>query len=106
VPFQAGAQLEGVGLAVGRDVGAADHLRLRLELGVDAEQGVVHHGAVVGGHVLRGPDRIEHAQVTLGHHARLARRLLLCACDERCADPGQCGRRKSGRQYFPSGCLH
>src|SRR5262249_8103219 len=42
---------------------------LGLEIGVDAEQRVVEHGAVVGGHVGRGPDRIEHGQVAVHDRA-------------------------------------
>ena len=71
VPLQPRAQLEGVGLAVGRDVGLAHHLRLWLEVRIDAEQRVVHHRAVVGRHVLCGPDRVQHAEITVRHHARL-----------------------------------
>jgi hypothetical protein len=70
-PLEAGAQLEGVGFAVLRDVETPDHLGLRVEIAVDAKQRVVHHGAVVGRHVLCRPDRVKNRQVAMRHHAHL-----------------------------------
>ena len=45
------------------------HLRLHPALLVGAEQRVVHHVAMVAGHVLRGPDRVEDVQVGVRHDA-------------------------------------
>ena len=67
VELQAVAQREGVGQAVGADLVLVDHLRLDVELRVGREQHVVDHVAMVAGDVGRGPDRVEAAQVGLGH---------------------------------------
>ena len=45
---------------------AGDHLRLRLELRVDAVQRVEHHEPVVAGDVGGGPDRIEEVRSACG----------------------------------------
>jgi hypothetical protein len=41
--FEAAAQLEAVEQLVGRDAVVVDHLRMRLELGVEREQRIEHH---------------------------------------------------------------
>ena len=63
------AQFEGPGFLVVRGPPFRHHLRLGIEIGVDAKQGVVEHGAVVGAHVGRGPDRVEHGEVPVHHGA-------------------------------------
>ena len=64
------AQLELIGELVGRDAVLADHLRMRRELGVDREQRVEHHVAVIAGDVGGRPDRVEHAQIRLRDKAQ------------------------------------
>ena len=41
----------------------ADHLRVRLELGIEREQRVEHHIAVVARDISGRPDRVENAQI-------------------------------------------
>ena len=68
--FEAVAQRETVVELVRRDLELADHLGLRPELGVDREQRVEHHVAVVAGDVGRRPDRIEHLHIGLRDKAQ------------------------------------
>ena len=70
VELQALAQLEGPGLEVGADLVALDHLRLRLELVVDAVQHVPDQQGAVAHDVLRGPDGVEIGQGGLRHEAQ------------------------------------
>ena len=86
------AQLERIGELVVGKAPLADHLRLRTHLGVEREQRVVDHRAVIGGDVRGGPDRIERAQVALHHGADGAGARRLRADDARHA--GKRGRGK------------
>ena len=61
--LQSIAQRKGIDELVPADVVLADHLRLRIELLVVAEQRVVDEHPVDAGNRLRGPDRIERAHV-------------------------------------------
>ena len=81
--FQPVAQRERVGELVRADLVFADHLRLRIELVVVAEQRVVDQHPVDARDGLRGPERIERAHVGMQHGAQ---NLLLrvddcCGCD-------------------------
>jgi hypothetical protein len=64
---EAVTQLERPGQLVVRHAVVLDHLWLRVEVAVDAEQRVVDHRPVVGGDVGRGPDRVEHPKVAVHH---------------------------------------
>ena len=77
VPLEPVAQLEGPGELVVAHRPALDHLRLRLELGVEREQRVVDQVAVVADDVGGGPDRIEDLQIRM--HARPCSVLGCCA---------------------------
>ncbi len=57
------AQRDGGDLAAILEGDALGKLGLRLEIGVDAEEAVVHHHAEVARDVGRGPDRVQHGQV-------------------------------------------
>ena len=61
--------------AVALDRVALDHLRMRLEIRVQAVQQVVDHVAVVAGDVRRGPHRIERCEVRVRNEAQFALRL-------------------------------
>jgi hypothetical protein len=67
------AQLELIGQLVGRNAVIADHLRMRRKLGVDREQRIEHHVAVVARNVGGGPDRIQHPQIRLRDEAQSLR---------------------------------
>src|SRR3984893_10063586 len=64
--FEPVTQGETVAELVRRDIVVADHLRMRLEFGVERKQRVEHHIAVIAGDVCCRPYRIEHAQIRLG----------------------------------------
>src|SRR5262252_911762 len=64
------AQLELIGELVGRYGVLANHLRVRRELGIDREQRIEHHVAVVAGDVCGGPNRVENAQIRLRNKAQ------------------------------------
>ena len=83
VELEAGAQREGPQALVGAHRPLLHHLRLDLVLLVGAEQRVVDHVAVVARHELRGPDRVEDAEVRVRHHAQ---DLVLRACRSRQSD--------------------
>jgi hypothetical protein len=70
VELQSVAQRERVGELVGADLVLADHLRLRIELLVVAEQRVVDQHRVDARDGLRGPDRIKRAHVGVHHGAQ------------------------------------
>jgi hypothetical protein len=70
VPAQPVAQRHRVGQLVGADVVLADHLRLRDEVVVDAEQRVVDQQPVDPGDGLRRPVRVEGAHVGVHHGAQ------------------------------------
>ncbi len=74
MPFEAGAKFEGPSHRAGVVIVAVDHLRFRVALAVDAEQRVVDHAAVIGGHVRRRPDRVVAGNVAVEHGANRARR--------------------------------
>ena len=63
MPLQALAQLEGPGELVVAHRPALDHLRPRLELGVEREERVVDQVAVVADDVGRRPDRIDDLEI-------------------------------------------
>ena len=73
VEHQVGAQRDAPGLAVVLADGALGHLRLRLVVAVEAEQRVEYQEAVIARLVGRGPDRIEHGEVGLGHELQYLR---------------------------------
>ena len=68
--LQALAQLEGPQPLVGALGPALHHLRLDLAVFVGAKEGVVDHVAVVAAHVGGGPDRVQHCEVAVRHHAQ------------------------------------
>ena len=70
VEFEPVPQSESIGETVGADLVLADHLRLRLLVGVVAEQRVVDQRAMDVGDGLRGPDRIDHAHIGVHHGAQ------------------------------------
>jgi hypothetical protein len=70
VELQAVAQREAPLPLVGAHRPFFDHLRLDAALLVGAEERVVDHVAVVPGHVLRGPDRVEDVEVRVRHDAQ------------------------------------
>ena len=67
VPLEPVAQLEGPGELVVAHRPALDHLRLRLELGVEREQLVVDQVAVVAHDVGGGPHRIDNLEIRMHH---------------------------------------
>lgn len=67
VELETGAQLEGPGQAVGRNLLALDHLALRLQLAVHAVERVPDELRRVAHHILRAPDGIEVGKVCLRH---------------------------------------
>ena len=92
VPFEAGAELEIPGQAVGGDLAALAHLRLRAKLAVHAIERVEEQHAGVAHHVERGPDRVEIGQVGLRDEPQHL--LVLPARDGRQREPGRRGRQK------------
>ena len=68
--FQPIAQGEGVDEPVGADLVLADHLRVRLLVGVVAEQRVIDQGAVDVGDGLGGPHRVDDAHIGMHHGAQ------------------------------------
>ena len=101
--LQAITQLERIGELVVGHAPAGHHLRLRREIGVEAEQRVVDHPAVVGADVRGGPDRIEHAQVRMhdGLDGARGRRLRLSPDDGR---RGGESREPAGQYAAPCRC--
>ena len=101
------AQPELISELVGRNAVVADHLRVRRELGVDREQRVEHHVAVVSRDVCGRPHRIEDAQIRLGDKAQRLGTGTLGRCFEAPGDKGRCPRgdpefatRQSVRHVF------
>ena len=90
MPEQPVAQGDGMGELVVGDFVAFRHLRLDLALGVNREQRVVNHVAVVAGDVGRAPDRIDRLEV--GVHDRAHDFLGLC-----------CGAGSCQHQYGAGG---
>jgi len=63
------AQFEAVGLFVRRDLVIADHLWPRYEFGIDREQSVEHHVAMIARDVGGRPDRVENSEIGLRNKA-------------------------------------
>ncbi|MDT4861538.1 hypothetical protein FQZ97_961470 [compost metagenome] len=61
------AQREGIEQAIIADRMGVDHLRLDLEVRVDAEQRVIDHVAVVSGHGVGREDRVQHFEIGRQH---------------------------------------
>ena len=93
VELQPVAQGEGVGQPVGADLVLADHLRLRLLVGVVAEQRVVDQRAVDVGDGLRRPDRID---------ARARRHASPRAAPSPAPSPRTAGQARQGRPIVRS----
>jgi len=63
VKFEPIAQCKVVNQLVGRDAVIADHLRVRLEFGIEREQRVEHHVGVIARGIGGRPHRVEDAQI-------------------------------------------
>ena len=88
VPGEPLAQPESVDQAGRIDAPLVDHLRLRLQLAVEAEQRVVDQVAVRAADLCRRPDRIEDFQVRV--HDDLQRRLRECrSCQQERGEKGE-----------------
>ncbi len=101
VELEAVAQRERIGLAVGADVVAVDHLRLRPDVGIVSEQRVVDQHAVDGGDRLRRPERVEHADVGVQHRAQHLFLRLHGRCDpkgrgQHCGGDSPSTKRRNG----------
>jgi hypothetical protein len=75
MPFQAVAQREAVGQAIGRDLPVLHHLRLDLALGILRKQRVEHHVAEGARDIGRGEMRIERHDLGFEHRDEIARRM-------------------------------
>ena len=95
VPLEAVAKLERPGHVAGVIAVLADHLWLGFAFFVDAEERVVDHAAVIGGHVRGRPDRVVGRNVAVEDGADRARRRRsrLGARERgRSGDSRRCGR--------------
>src|SRR6516164_3097798 len=68
--FEPVAQSEAVKELVRRDAILTDHLRVRLEFGVERKERIEHHIAVIARDVRRRPYRVENAQIRLRDKAQ------------------------------------
>ena len=98
MPFEAVAQGELPGQLVVAGCPLVDHLRLRLQVLVEREQGVEDHVAEISGDVRGGPDRVEAAQIRLRDEAQ---RLLLGLGETAHRHQGRSERHRDDDHPYP-----